>query len=70
MNGITLRLGTASAEDAERFLAALAPDNGDFLTVRSEGHVLILEATAAMPLGLLRTVEDALQCLHAAGFGA
>jgi hypothetical protein len=66
-NRITLRLACASPQEAKRFVAALAPDNGGHLTATADGATLVLDAAAEAPLGLLRTIEDALQCLHAAG---
>ena len=70
MNSITLRIAAGSPQEAARLVAALAPDNGEFLVARAEGAAIVLETKAESPLGLLRTVEDALQCLHAAGLSS
>ncbi|MEK6984772.1 MAG: hypothetical protein AABX89_00090 [Candidatus Thermoplasmatota archaeon] len=70
MHRITLRIEASSAEEARHLVASLAPENGTFLTARVEGAFIVLDAEATTALGLLRTVEDALQCLHAAGLRA
>jgi hypothetical protein len=53
--------------EAETLLAALLPDNDGMLKMRRDGEHLILEASASTPRGLLRTLDDALACLRAAG---
>lgn len=70
MHRVALRIEAASAAEARHFVAALAPENGTFLTARAQDNVIVLAAEAETALGLLRTVEDALQCLHAAGLRA
>jgi hypothetical protein len=54
----------AAAEQARR---AIEADNGDFLTAYTDGKHIVLDAEADSPLGLLRTIEDALTCLRATG---
>ncbi len=63
MNQATLRL---AVPDADACAAALAPDNDGHLDVHVADH-LILEAKATTPMGLLRTLDDALGCLRATG---
>jgi hypothetical protein len=63
----TLRLAFGSPEAARRAQAALAPDDGGLLFTRAEGAVLVLEAASGSPMGLLRTLDDALACLRALG---
>ncbi|HUR67927.1 MAG TPA: KEOPS complex subunit Pcc1 [Candidatus Thermoplasmatota archaeon] len=62
----TLRLRFASADEAQRMAAALAPDDDGYLRVRVEGALLVLEAEAEAPLGLLRTLDEVLAQLSAA----
>lgn len=66
MTRATLRLQFASPEEASRMAASLAPENAAYLRVRVEGSVLVAEAEADAPLGLLHTLDDALACLAAA----
>lgn len=61
-----LRLAFATADEAERMAAALAPENGGFVRTRIEGATLVVEADAESPLSLLRTLDDVLVCLQAA----
>ena len=61
------RLEFPTADEARAAMQALAPDNGEFLRASVDGRTLQLEATAATPLGLLRTLEDAITCLRALG---
>lgn len=63
----TLRIAFATHADAEAAQAVLAPDNGEHLQSRVEGRDLVLTAAAATPMGLLRTLDDALACLRATG---
>lgn len=62
----TLRLAFDSAEQATRLAASLAPEDDGFLAVRAEGAALVLEARADAPLGLLRTLDEAVAQLAAA----
>lgn len=61
-----LRLAFASADEAARMAAALAPENEGFVRTRVEGATLVVEAEAATPLSLLRTLDDVLVCLQGA----
>ncbi len=63
----TVRLQMADRAAAERARRALEADNGDFLTAYVDGKALVMDAEAESPLGLLRTIEDALNCLRATG---
>ncbi len=63
----TLRIAFHSPQDAATALRALSADNGTFLTASVDGSVLVLSAHAASPLGLLRTLDDALNGLRATG---
>jgi hypothetical protein len=63
----TVVISLASREQALQMAAALAPDNDGFLTTRVEGTNLHLEATSNDAMGLLRSLDDALGCLRAAG---
>ena len=60
-------LAFATAEEAQAAAAAIAPDNGGHLRARCEGPLLHLEASADSPMGLLRTLDDAMACLRATG---
>ena len=62
-----LRIRFASHTEAERAGRALAPDNDGHVAWLAEGSELVLEASGATLLGLLRTVDDVLGCLRAAG---
>jgi len=62
----TLERRFGSPEEAEALLKALAPDNADFLSGRTEGPVLHLEARAKGLAELQRTLDDALACLSTA----
>ena len=55
-----------SPEEAARMAASLAPDDDGHLAVRQDGSTLVLEAASDAPLGLLRTVDEALAVLTAA----
>ncbi|MEA3191441.1 MAG: hypothetical protein QOD77_2023 [Thermoplasmata archaeon] len=61
----TLRIAFPSAAAARRAQAALAPDDGGHIKSRCEGTTLVLDAAAGSPMGLLRTLDDALACLRA-----
>ena len=61
-----LRLQFESAEQAERLRASLAPDDDGFLALRVDGAALVVEAQGDAPLGLLRTLDEAVAQLAAA----
>jgi hypothetical protein len=63
----SLRVRFASRTDAERAGRALEPDNAGQVAWAVEGSDLVLEASAATVLGLVRTVDDLLGCLRATG---
>lgn len=60
------RLAFASADEARRMLASIAPENGSFVRASVEGATLVLLADADSPLSLLHSLDDALACLSAA----
>lgn len=47
---------------AANVLAALAPENGDWVDGRVEGRTLVLDVAADSPASLRRALEDALAC--------
>ena len=53
--------------DPETASAALAPDDDGHLEHDVEDGQLVLRTASASPLGLLRTLDDALGCLRATG---
>lgn len=67
MHTASLRIRFASHTDAERAGRALDPDNAGQVAWFVEGSELVLEASGDTLLGLLRTVDDVLGCLRAAG---
>lgn len=66
----TLRLHLPDPPSAQQAMRCLAADNADFLAVHVDGTFLVLDVRAASPLGLLRTIEDAITCLRATGLVA
>jgi len=68
MNSATLVLNFPTVAEAERALASLAPDNGEFCTLKLDGASVELQADAASPLGMLRSIDDILGCLRAIGY--
>lgn len=67
MHTASLRIRFASHTDAERAGRALEPDHDGQAAWFVEGNELVLEASGASLLGLLRTVDDVLGCLRATG---
>lgn len=67
MHSAEVKITYASAEEAQRAAQALAPDNGGYLLTTVEQDALLLRCEADSPMGLLRTLDDALGCLRAAG---
>ncbi len=67
MNHATIRIHCGSAAEARTLQAALAPDDPGHVRSRMEGAILVLEADADSMMGLLRSLDDALGCLRAAG---
>lgn len=65
MNTADIRIPFADAAGARRAAEAIAPDNGGHVAVQVEDAILVVGASAATPLGLLRSIEDVLECLHA-----
>ena len=51
---------------AERMLASVRTDDGEYVRSWREGRVLVAEAKAASPGALRQTFEDLLACLAAA----
>lgn len=64
--GASARLQCPDPATAATVLAALAPENGDWVQARVEGSTLLLTAEADSPAGLRRTLEDVLACASAA----
>lgn len=62
----TVRVACPDALTAENVLAAIAPENGDWVRGRAEDRTLVLHAEADSPAALRRTLEDALACASAA----
>ena len=67
MHTASLRVRFPSRVEAERAGRALDPDHGGHVAWLVEGDELVLEASAASVLGLVRTVDDLLGCLRATG---
>lgn len=67
MHTAGLRVRCASRAEAERLGRALEPDNAGHVAWLVEGDELVLEASSETVLGLVRTVDDLLGCLRAAG---
>lgn len=63
----SLRIRFASRTEADRAGRSLAPDNAGHVAWAVDGGDLVLEASADSVLGLVRTVDDLLGCLRAAG---
>lgn len=63
----SLRIRFPSRTEADRAGRALAPDNDSHVAWMVDGNDLVLEASAESVLGLVRTVDDVLGCLRAAG---
>ena len=63
----SLRIRLKSSADAEAARRALEPENGPFLSALCDGATLVLEAKSGTALGLMRTLDDALDCLKATG---
>jgi len=62
----TLRLALDTPAQAERLRASLAADDDGHLALRVEGAVLVIEADAGAPLGLLRTLDEVVAQVAAA----
>ncbi|MGB1697099.1 MAG: KEOPS complex subunit Pcc1 [Thermoplasmatota archaeon] len=54
-----------SVEAANIALAAIAPDNGDFVEATLQGSELRLRFQSESTMGLLRSIDDVLGCLRA-----
>ncbi|HLF16952.1 MAG TPA: KEOPS complex subunit Pcc1 [Candidatus Thermoplasmatota archaeon] len=63
----TLRLEFGSAAEARNVALALEPDHEGHLRSRLEGPLLVLEAESDSMMGILRSLDDALGCVRAAG---
>ncbi|HUR63843.1 MAG TPA: hypothetical protein VM241_05105 [Candidatus Thermoplasmatota archaeon] len=61
-----LRVRCRDSVEAEQARRSLAADGDGHASLRVEGAVLVVEATSASALGLLRTLDDLLGCLRAA----
>lgn len=67
MHTASLRVRCASRAEAERLGRSLEPDNEGHVAWLVEGGELVLEASSGTVLGLVRTVDDLLGCIRAAG---
>lgn len=63
----TLTLEFASESDARTVARAIAPDNGTHATCKAIGRRVQVVASADTPMGLLRTLDDLLECVRATG---
>jgi hypothetical protein len=61
-----LRIRCRDSGEAERARRSLAADDDGHAVLRVEGTVLVVEASSATALGVLRTLDDVLGCLRAA----
>jgi hypothetical protein len=61
---VRVRLRDAAA--AQRALRALQADDAGSAALAVDGRDLVLVASCATPLGLVRTLDDLLGCLRAA----
>lgn len=68
MHTAGLRVRCTSRAEAERLGRALEPDHEGHVAWLVEGDELVLEASSETVLGLVRTVDDLLGCVRAAGF--
>lgn len=64
---VTINLGTR--KEAEALAKALRPDAEGFLDVKVTGSMVTLQCASDSVLGLLRTLDDALAGVQAAGLG-
>ncbi len=62
-----ISLQLRDAEEATRLAQALAPDDDGFLDINVEGSQLVIVAASPTRMGLLRSLDDVLGCLRAAG---
>ena len=62
-----LRLQFPDRRAAEAARQAIEPDNLGHATCRVEGRTLVVEASAASMMGLLRSLDDVMGCLRATG---
>ena len=63
----TLRLHFDSPAQAANLVASLAPENEGFVRARVEGSSIVAEAESDTPMGLLRTLDEVVVVLAAAG---
>ncbi len=61
----SMTLRCADADEAERLMAALAPDNEGFVDVVRDGATLTITAKPASPGSTLRTLDDVIRCVQA-----
>ena len=54
-------------DDADVAAQALGPDNDGHIEAEVEAGTLVLSAASPSPMGLLRSLDDALGCLRATG---
>lgn len=54
-------------DDADVAAHAIGPDNDGHMEAEVVDGVLVLRAASSSPMGLLRSLDDALGCLRATG---
>jgi hypothetical protein len=62
-----MRIHVGSAAEAQVLAAALQADDAALAPCRAEGPFVVVALRGATPMGVLRTLDDALDCLRAAG---
>ncbi|MEA3203983.1 MAG: hypothetical protein QOI63_1663 [Thermoplasmata archaeon] len=65
-----LRIDVGSATEARLLAAALTADDAELAPCRAEGTQVVVALRAQSPMGVLRTLDDVLDCLRAARPGS
>jgi hypothetical protein len=60
------RFDAGSEAEARILAAALQADDGDLAPCRAEGRHVVVTLRGASAMGVLRTLDDAIECLRAA----
>lgn len=63
----TLTLETRDAKEAVALAAALTPDNGSHASCKAVRAAVVVEVQADSTMGLLRSLDDVLECARATG---
>lgn len=61
-----LRIDAGSPAEAQVLAAALQADDADAAAIRAEGTHVVVALRGATAMGVLRTLDDVLECLRAA----